>query len=145
DDERSREESVLLAGAGSGELSVRDSEVGEALLAEVSAPYPHLTDLSPALARHASLELPGGIESSQSLEWLPRIAESFVLETHPAEHFNRQIELFTQSLRDWVAAGDTVVLVTSGAGRTADVVRAAGLEAERAAPSLLHFDRRGRI
>ena len=139
DDERSREESVLLAAVESGELSVQDSEVGEALLAEVAAPYPHLNDLAPALARHALLVFPGGIESPHSTEWVPQILDSFVLETHPAEHFNRQIELFTQSLREWVANGETVVLVTSGAGRTADVVRAAGLQAQMSAPALLHL------
>jgi len=139
DEERSREESVLLAGVESGELSVEDSEVDEALLAEVSAPYPHLIDIAPALARHAALVFPGGIESAHALDWMPRIIESSVLETHPADHFNRQIELFTQSLREWVAAGDTVLLVTSGAGRTSDVVRAAGLEAQRAAPAHLHL------
>ena len=40
DEERSREEAVLLAGVESGELDVRDDEVGEALVAELSAPYP---------------------------------------------------------------------------------------------------------
>jgi transcription-repair coupling factor (superfamily II helicase) len=139
DDERSREESVLLAAVESGELSVQDSEVGEALLAEVSAPYPRLNDLAPALARRPVLVFPGGIESAHSTDWVPRVLDSFVLETHPAEHFNRQIELFTQSLREWAANGETIVLVTSGAGRTADVVRAAGLQAQMAAPGLLHL------
>jgi len=146
DEERSREENVLLAGVNSGELSVSDSEVGEALLAEVSAPYPHLNDLAPAFAAHASLVFPGGIESAHAVDWAPHALESSVLETHPADHFNRQIELFTQSLREWVAAGDTVLLVTSGAGRTADVVRAAGLQAQRTAPAHLHLGARdGRV
>ncbi|HKU66255.1 MAG TPA: transcription-repair coupling factor [Candidatus Baltobacteraceae bacterium] len=139
DDERSREESVLLAGVESGELSVRDDDVSEALLAEVSAPYPHLDDLAPALARRPALIFPGGIESAHALDWLPRATESGVLQAQPADHFNRQIELFTQSLREWVAAGDTVVLVTSGAGRTADVVRAAGLEAQRSTGPHMHL------
>ena len=145
DDERSREESVLLAGVESGELSVRDDDVSEALLAEVSAPYPHLDDLAGSLAHRPSLIFPGGIESAHALEWLPRATESGVLQAQPADHFNRQIELFTQSLRDWVAAGDTVLLVTSGAGRTADVVRAAGLEAQRAAAHLHLGGRDGRV
>jgi transcription-repair coupling factor (superfamily II helicase) len=139
DDERSREESVLLAGVESGELSVRDDDVSEALLAEVSAPYPRLNDLAPALARRPVLVFPGGIESAHALEWLPRVNDSGVLQAQPADHFNRQIELFTQSLREWVAAGDTVVLVTSGAGRTADVVRAAGLEAQRSVGPHMHL------
>ncbi len=146
DEERSREESVLLAGVESGELSVEDSEVGEALLAEVAAPYPRLNDLAPAFASHPALVFPGGIESAHALDWTPRVLESAVLETHPADHFNRQIEMFTQSLRDWVNAGDTVLLVTSGAGRTTDVVRAAGLQAQRAAPAHLHIGGRdGRV
>ena len=128
DEERSREHSVLLEAMASDQLSVRASDVAESLLAEVTAPHPHLSDLAPALARHRAVSLPGAIESADLLKWLPRINESFVLETRPAEHFNRQIELFTQSLRDWTHAGETIVLVTSGAARTADIVRAAGLE-----------------
>jgi transcription-repair coupling factor (superfamily II helicase) len=139
DEERSREESVLLAGVESGELSVRDDEVSEALLAEISAPYPRLNDLGSAFARRPALIFPGGIESAQSVDWLPRVTESGVLQAQPADHFNRQIELFTQSLRDWVAAGDTVLLVTSGAGRTADVVRAAGLQAQRSVGAHMHL------
>ncbi|MGZ3562719.1 MAG: transcription-repair coupling factor [Vulcanimicrobiaceae bacterium] len=135
DDERSREEHVLLAGVESGELSVQDSEVGEALLAEVSAPYPHLVDLRAGLGSRPALVLPGAIESPESLAYLPAINDTFVLESQPADHFNRQIELFTQTLRQWVAAGDTVLLVTSGVGRTSDVVRAAGLEVQREFPS----------
>jgi len=125
DEERSREQSVLLEALASDQLSVRSADLQESLLAEVIAPYPHLKDLTPALARHRTLTLPGGIESAQSLEWLPPVVQSFVLETRPAEHFNRQIEMFTQALRDWTQAGETVVIVTTGAGRTADIVHAA--------------------
>ena len=67
DDERSREQAVLLAGVDSGELDVRASEVGEALLAEVTAPYPHLATLGPLLAAHRTLILTGGIESVEYL------------------------------------------------------------------------------
>ncbi|HET9097523.1 MAG TPA: transcription-repair coupling factor [Candidatus Baltobacteraceae bacterium] len=130
DEERSREESVLLAGVESGELSVRDDEIGEALLAEVSAPYPRLNDLAPAFARHAALIFPGGIESAHAVDWLPPVSANGVLQSRPADHFNRQIELFTQALREWNASGETVILVTSGAGRTADIVHAAGLETQ---------------
>jgi len=133
DEERSREESVLLAGVESGELSVRDDEIGEALLAEVSAPYPRLEDLAPALARRPSIVFPGGIETAHAATWLPHATESGVLEARPADHFNRRIELFAQALRDWNAAGEIVVLVTSGAARTADVVRAAGLQIQSGA------------
>ncbi len=128
DDERSREESVLVAGMQSGELPVREGDIGEALLAEIAAPYPRLYDLRGAFERHAALIFPGGIESAVPLDWMPRIHEHAVLQAQPADHFNRQIEMFTQSLRASVTAGETVLLVTSGAGRTADIVRAAGLE-----------------
>ena len=153
DEERSREQSVLLEALASDQLSVRSSDVQESLLGEVIAPYPHLSDLTPAIARHRGLTFPGAIESAQSLEWLPPVVQSFVLETRPAEHFNRQIEMFTQSLRDWTHAGETVVLVTTGAGRTADIVHAAGLRVgpldTRADGALLgvvrepHDDKRG--
>ncbi|HEY8296492.1 MAG TPA: transcription-repair coupling factor [Candidatus Baltobacteraceae bacterium] len=138
DDERSREEQVLLAGVESGELSVEDSEVGEVLLAEVSAPYPHLDDLRASFAAHATLVLPGGIETVDPQAWVPVINETFVLESQPAEHFNRRIELFTQRLREWLEAGETVLLVTSGVGRTTDVVTAAGLSVTR---DLSSFDK----
>lgn len=127
DDERSREQSVLLEALASDQLSVRADDVGESLLGEVIAPYPRLHDLSPAFARSRGITFPGGIESAQSLEWMPRVIQSFVLETRPADHFNRQIEMFTQSLRDWTEAGETIALVTTGAARTADIVHAAGV------------------
>ncbi|MDQ2873141.1 MAG: transcription-repair coupling factor, partial [Candidatus Eremiobacteraeota bacterium] len=127
EEERAREEHVLLGGVDSGELSIKDSEIGEALLAEVAAPYPRLDDLRAAFASRAALVLPGGIESAQPQSWVPDIVESFVFETEPAEHFNRQIEMFTQRLREWIDAGDTVLLVTSGVGRASDIVRAAGV------------------
>ena len=125
DEERSREQSVLLEALSAGELSVRSADVQESLLGEVVAPYPRLRDLAPAFGRMRGLAFPGGIESAQSLEWLPQAVQSFVLETRPAEHFNRQIEMFTQSLRDWTQAGETVALITTGAARTNDIVHAA--------------------
>jgi transcription-repair coupling factor (superfamily II helicase) len=127
DDERSREQSVLLEALASDQLSVRSADVQESLLAEVIAPYPRLRDLAPAFARTRGVTFPGGIESAQSLEWLPHVVQSFVLETRPAEHFNRQITMFTESLRDWTQAGETVALVTTGAARTGDIVHAAGI------------------
>jgi transcription-repair coupling factor (superfamily II helicase) len=151
DEERSREEHVLLAGVDSGDPSIPqgdrfgDDDISGALLAEVSAPYPRLHDLAASLSHRPALIFPGGIESAHALEWLPRVIETGVLQAQPADHFNRQIELFTQSLRAWVAAGETVVLVTTGAGRTADVVRAAGLEAQRTAGTHLHLPAGGRV
>ena len=136
DDERSREESVLLAGlrqaapetgARPDALSVSEREVGELLLAEVAAPYPRLRDLAPAFARYVSLAFPGGIESAEPLEWLPAPAAAFVLQTAPVEHFNRQIAMFVQSVRAWAEAGETIVLVSSGVARTSELLRASGI------------------
>jgi transcription-repair coupling factor (superfamily II helicase) len=127
DDERSREQSVLLEALASDQLSVRSADVQESLLGEVIAPYPRLRDLSQSFARMAGLAFPGAIESAQSLEWLPHGVQSFVLETRPAEHFNRQITMFTESLREWTQAGETIALVTTGAARTTDIVNAASL------------------
>jgi transcription-repair coupling factor (superfamily II helicase) len=128
DEERSREAHVLLADVGSGELRVDDSSVGEALLAEIASPHPALEELGERIARHASLRLPGGIESIATTAWAPHAIESFVLECRPAERFARQIEMFAQSVREWTAAGETTVVVSSAAARTADILRAAGIE-----------------
>ena len=133
DDERSRGAQALMAGVDSGELDVRDDEVGEALLADVVAPYPRLASYAERLRARRVLVVTGGIETSE-LTWVPRAVDAFVLETRPAEHFNRRIELFTQQVRDWVAAGDTVWLVANGASRLAEILRAANLRVERSAP-----------
>ncbi|HEY0615496.1 MAG TPA: transcription-repair coupling factor, partial [Candidatus Elarobacter sp.] len=130
DEERARGGETLMAGAESGELDVRDDEVGEALLADVAAPYPRLEDYAARLAARRVLTMTGGIEAGD-LGWLPPAMDAFVLETRPAEHFNRRIELFTQQVRDWVAAGDTVWLVATGASRLAEIVRAANLTVQR--------------
>ena len=131
DEERTREEHVLLAGVESGELDIDESEVGEALLAEVCAPHPQLEDIGTHLSARRVLVMPGAIESAADQTWLPRIVDSAVLESRPAEHFNRQIEMLLTSLREWVDAGETVVLVSSGAARTAEIVRGGGLSVER--------------
>jgi len=130
DEERARGAQVLMAGVDSGELDVRDDEVGEALLADVVAPYPRLADYRERLAARRVLAVTGGIEAGDLL-WLPRAMDAFVLETRPAEHFNRRIELFTQQVRDWVAAGDTLWLVASGASRLAEILRAANVSVQR--------------
>jgi transcription-repair coupling factor (superfamily II helicase) len=130
DDERSRGAEALMAGVDSGELDVRDDEVGEALLADVVAPYPRLREYDGRLRARRVLVVTGGIEAGD-LDWLPRALDSFVLETRPAEHFNRRIEMFVQQVRDWVAAGDTVWLVASGASRVAEILRAANVKVER--------------
>lgn len=130
-EERGREQSVLLADVASGELSIRDDDVGEALLAQVNAPHPQLDDLGEAFARYATLILPGAIEGAHPPVWLPRSGASFVLECRPIEHFNRQIEMFASSTREWLAARETVIVVTTATARTSDILRAAGLEAVR--------------
>jgi transcription-repair coupling factor (superfamily II helicase) len=131
EEERSREQSVLLAGVESGEFSVSDSEVDDALLAEVAAPHPRLADLAPAMRAHPLLIFPGAIERHDDMEWLPRANASHVLDCRPVEHFNRQIELFSQSVREWVAAGESLHIVSSAVSRTADLLRAAGIAHDR--------------
>ncbi len=137
DEERSRAENVLLAGVDSGELDVRADEVGEALLADVNAPYPRIADHRDALAARRVLVLTGGIEAGDQ-SWLPRIAEGFALETQPGDLFSRQMERFVGAVRDWVSAGDTVWLIVNGASRIAEILRAANVTVERGA-GLVHL------
>lgn len=141
-EERSREEQVLLAGVDSGELGVEDGDISEVLLAEVAAPRPTLAEMAEELSRRCVLSLPGAIEGAVPQPWLPRIVESFVLETQPVEHFNRQIEMFVRQVREWSQNGDTVVLVSSGASRLADLLRGAGISVERGA-HFLHLRQTG--
>ncbi len=138
DDERSREEQLLLAATESGELTVDEPSVGEALLAEVTAPRPSLAELGPLVVRRRTLVVPGAIEDLEAASWLPASLESHVLETRPAEHFSRQNALFLETVQGWVAAGETVALVVSGASRLVEMLRDAGLGVERTA-SLLHL------
>ena len=65
-----------------------------------AAPHPRLDDLAGAIARLRTLIVPGAIEGPAP--WLPRVLDSFVLETRPAEHFNRQISLFLERTRELV-------------------------------------------
>ncbi len=141
EDERSREEHVLLSAIESGELSVDEDAVGEALLAEVAAPHPTLASLAPSLTLRRTLVVPGAIEG-EHLPWLPRILESHMIETRPAEHFNRQIAMFIETVKGWVDAGESVVLVSSGTGRLTEMLRGADLRVERTA-SMLHFRESG--
>jgi transcription-repair coupling factor (superfamily II helicase) len=136
DEERSREEHVLLAGVESGELDVEDAEVGEALLAEVSAPYPRLRELGRALGSLLCVTMTGGIEGAAT-DWVPPVLDDFVLGTQPSEHFNRRIELFLTTIKEWIAAGETVWLVTSGASRLVEMLRGAGVTVERGVPGAL--------
>ncbi len=127
EEERSREQSILLAGVESGEFSVNDSEVDDALLAEVASPHPLLAELAHQFLEHPLLVFPGAIEAHDGLEWLPAPTASHVVECRPVEHFNRRIELFSQSVREWVAAGETLHIVSSAVSRTSDLLRAAGV------------------
>ncbi|MGB8519637.1 MAG: transcription-repair coupling factor [Candidatus Tumulicola sp.] len=127
DEERTREQHVLLAAVESGELSVDENHVGEALLADVAAAPPALGELGEAIGRHATLVIPGAIENRAASSWAPQALDAFVLECSPAEHFNRQIELFSRSVRDAVAAGETIAIVSTAVGRTTDILRAAGV------------------
>jgi transcription-repair coupling factor (superfamily II helicase) len=128
DEERAREAQVLFGDVDSGELSVDDSLVGEALLAQIATPHPCLDDLGTRIAAHPVLVFPAAIESAASTAWVPPAIESFVVECRPAEHFNRQIDLFVQSARDWCAHGDTILIVSSAVARTNDLLHAAGVE-----------------
>ncbi len=117
DEERARERHTLLT----------EEETGTALL-EPTAPA-SLARIGAALRHYASLLLPGAIEGAAALDWAPAALESFVLETRPVEHFNRQIALFADAMREWSAAGETVHIISSAVSRTIDLLRAAGIPA----------------
>jgi superfamily II DNA/RNA helicase len=125
----------------SGELSVDEGAVGEALLADVLAPHPTLATLADAFAARRTLIVPDAIEGPDT-PWLPRSLESFVLETRPVEHFNRQLTMFLDQVKTWVADGETVALVASGDTRLAEMLRAANLTVERSA-TMLHLRESG--
>jgi transcription-repair coupling factor (superfamily II helicase) len=125
EEERSREHSVLLAGVESGEFSVSESEVDEALLADVATPHPKLSDFD--LRARPLLVFPGAIERADDVAWVPPATSSHVFECRPVEHFNRQIELFSSSVREWVSAGESLYIVTSATARMHDLLRAAGI------------------
>jgi transcription-repair coupling factor (superfamily II helicase) len=127
DQERTREQHVLLAGVESGDLALDESQVGNALLAEIAAPHPTLAEIGQRAARHATLVIPGAIENPAATSWLPRVLESSVLECRPAERFNRQIELFSRSVREAIAGGETTFIVSTAIARTTDLLRAAAI------------------
>jgi transcription-repair coupling factor (superfamily II helicase) len=118
DEERARERHTLLT----------DEEASEALRAELAAEPIGLHDLAGPIGRHAALTLPGAIALGEhATDWTPAVLESFVLESRPVEHFNRQIALFADAMREWSASGETIYIVSAGVSRTADVLRAAGI------------------
>ncbi len=119
DEERARERHTLLA----------DEAADEALRAELSAEAISLSDLGEPIAQHATLILPGAIESpAASLGWVPAVIDPFVLECRPVEHFNRQIPLFAEAMREWSASGESIYIVSGAVSRTIDLLRAAGIE-----------------
>ncbi len=86
------------------------------------------------MAQLATLVLPGAIEGgAPSLDWMPAVLDSFVFECRPVEHFNRQISLFAQAMREWSANGETVYIVSAAVSRTVDLLRAANIEIGRRA------------
>jgi transcription-repair coupling factor (superfamily II helicase) len=124
DEERARERHTLLG----------DEEASEALRAELAADSASLNDLGAAIAQRATLVLPGAIEGgSQTLQWVPGVLDSFVFECRPVEHFNRQIALFADAMREWSASGETICIVSAAVSRTNDLLHAAGIEKGRRA------------
>ncbi len=122
DEERARERHTVLA----------DERAASLLAAQVAAEPAPLAQIGERLARHAVLTLPGAIElAPEGLDWVPATLEAFVYECRPVEHFNRRIGLFSETLRAWIAAGETIFIVGAAVSRTADLVRAAGIEPQR--------------
>ena len=123
DEERARERHTLLA----------DEDAGEALRAELSATPISLNDLGALVAAHATLVFPGAIEMGEhGPDWAPPAIESFVFECRPVEHFNRQIGLFTEAMREWIASGENVFIVSAAVSRTIDLLHAARNRRRRA-------------
>jgi len=141
DEEISRERQLLAAASESGELSIDEDAVGEALLADVIAPHPTLDRLADAFATRRTLIVPGAIEA-QTPAWLPRALETYALETRPIEHFNRQIAMFLTAVKEWIAHGDTVLLVTTAITRLTEMLTGADIAVERSA-SMFDLRRRG--
>jgi transcription-repair coupling factor (superfamily II helicase) len=120
DEERNRERHTLLA----------DEDAGEALRAELSATPISLADVGTLVAEHATLVFPGTIEMGEhGTDWAPAAIESFVFECRPVEHFNRQIGLFTEAMREWISNGENVFIVSAAVSRTIDLLQAAGIDA----------------
>ncbi len=87
------------------------------------------TEVGERVAEHATLLFPGSIElGDRATAWVPDAIESFVLECRPVEHFNRQIGLFTEAMREWIGAGEDVFIVSAGVSRISDILRAAGID-----------------
>ena len=138
EEERAREVRLLFSEGGSDAFEPRETELEEALLAEFAAPHPTLGKLSEHLKNRHVLALTGAIENPADQTWLPKFKDALVIEARPVDHFNRQIELMLQTVRGWIAQGDRVVFVSSGAARTADILEGGGLTVTR---GLAQFER----
>ncbi len=81
-------------------------------------------------------------ESSRKMRqpWAPPILESLVFESLPVEHFNRQISLFSEAMREWTAAGENIFIVSAAVSRTIDLLRAAGIEVGAHGRGGVHVD-----
>ncbi|MBV9698804.1 MAG: transcription-repair coupling factor [Candidatus Eremiobacteraeota bacterium] len=123
DDERARERHTLIG----------DEQGAELLDAQVRAQPVPLPAIGERIARHATLAMPGAIELvPEALDWVPSPLEDFVYECRPVEHFNRQIGMFSETMRQWIAAGETIFIVSTGVSRIADLLRAAGVDPDEA-------------
>jgi transcription-repair coupling factor (superfamily II helicase) len=100
-----------------------------------AAPHVALADLAGEIAARPTLVLPGGIAPSQEQAYVPA-APRAVLECRPAEHFNRQIERFTDAVRQWTADGQRVAIVTTAVTRMVELLDAAGIAAARGGSGL---------
>ncbi|MGH7738321.1 MAG: transcription-repair coupling factor [Candidatus Tyrphobacter sp.] len=121
---------AVVALAEPGALAAAERALDEEERIEGAASHASLADLAPEIARRATLVLPGGIEPPQPLPFVPD-APKYALECVPAEHFNRQIELFTSAVREWIAAGECVVIVTSAVTRMHELLAAAKIDSRR--------------
>ncbi len=131
DEERARERHTLQA----------DQQPDDALLADAAVDHPSLHELGERIGEFATLIFPGAIENDAAIDWIPRVLETFVFECRPVDHFNRQMQLFSNALREWTANGETVFIVSSAVARVVDLLRAAGIRlAEEPVPGSVVVD-----
>jgi transcription-repair coupling factor (superfamily II helicase) len=131
DEERARERHTLLA----------DEDAAEILSVKRSPSPATLADVGILIGAHAALALPGAIElGAPEMDWIPPALESFVFECRPVEHFNRQVGLFSEALREWTRSGETIFIVSTAVSRTIDLVRAAGLDVGHGARGRVRVD-----
>ncbi|MDE2572194.1 MAG: hypothetical protein KGM44_06685, partial [bacterium] len=138
EEERARGRMRTIAEAeGEGQLSVDEALIADVMLAGLEAPRPTLGSMEGALRARPLLTIPGGIEAEHPA-WLPPALETYALGCANAEHFNRSIDLFLTAAREWLAAGETLAIVSTGATRIRELLRGAGLEPDQT-PAHLHL------